>query len=101
MGLVFRTEVIEKDPEAFDKLLDGYMRAGEQLDQKEKLRIAEEYLGQDEKTLETSLEWIRYDDLRITEEAYDELCKRVVDDNMLENPPSYEEFVYAKEVTAK
>lgn len=96
-GLIFREDVIEKNPEAFEKLLDGYMRAGENLDQKEALKIAEQYLGQDKETLETSLEWIKYDDLEITEKAYSELYTKVIEDGIMENPPTYEEFVYQRE----
>lgn len=97
-GLIFRTEVIDRDPEAFQELLDGYFRAGEKLDKEESLRIAEEYLGQDEKTLETSLEWISYQDLTISEDAYDVLYQKMVQDQVMDNPPSYDEFVYtAKE----
>lgn len=76
-GLIFRTDVIEKDPASFQKLLDGYFAAGEKLDKKEALRVAEEYLGQDAATLETSLDWISYQDLAISEEAI-YLADRVV-----------------------
>ena len=97
-GLIFRTDVIEKDPEAFQKLLDNYFKAGEKLDKKEAIQIAEEYLGQDEKTLETSLDWISYKNLTISEAAYDTLYEKIIQDQVMENPPSYEDFVYtAKE----
>lgn len=97
-GLIFRTDVIEKNPEAFEKLLDNYFKAGEKLDKEEALQIAEEYLGQDEATLETSLDWISYKDLTISESAYDTLYEKMIQDEVMENPPSYEEFVYtAKE----
>lgn len=96
-GLVFRTDVIEKDPEAFKQLMDGYKRAGEKLDKKEAISIAEKYLGQDAKTLKTSLDWISYDNLTITKEAYDELYQKVLSDKMMENPPKYEDFVYTAE----
>lgn len=93
-GLIFRTDVIEKDTEAFQELLDNYFKAGENLDKKEAIQIAEEYLGQDEKTLETSLDWISYKDLTISESAYDTLCEKMIQDQVMENPPSYEDFVY-------
>lgn len=97
-GLIFRTDVIEKNPEAFEKLLDNYFKAGEKLDKEEALQVAEEYLGQDETTLETSLDWISYKDLTISESAYDTLYEKIIQDEVMENPPSYEEFVYtAKE----
>lgn len=96
-GLIFRTDVINKDPEAFQELLDGYFEAGEKLDKEESLRVAEEYLGQDAKTLETSLDWISYQDLAISEDAYDVLYQKIVQDQVMENPPSYDEFVYTTE----
>ena len=96
-GLIFRTDVIEKNPEAFQKLLDGYYEAGEKLDSKEALRVASEYLGQDEATLETSLNWISYEDLKITEDAYNDLYQKVVEDQIMDNPPTYDEFVYKTE----
>lgn len=93
-GLVFRNDVIEKNPEAFQKLLDGYMKSGEKLDKNEALKIAGQYLGQDKKTLETSLQWIKYDNLEITQEAYNELYKKVRQDGIMDNPPTYEQFVF-------
>lgn len=100
-GLIFRTDVIEKDPDSFQKLLDGYFAAGEKLDKKEAVRVAEEYLGQDAETLETSLDWISYQDLAISKEAYETLYQKVVQDQIMENPPSYDEFVYTAEGAAK
>ena len=93
-GLIFRTDVIEQDPEAFQTFLENYQEAGKKLDKEEATRIAENYLGQDTKTLETSLEWISYDDLKITRDAYDDLYEKVLSDHMIENPPTYDDFVY-------
>lgn len=93
-GLIFRTDVIEQDPEAFQTFLEKYQEAGKKLDKEEATRISENYLGQDAKTLETSLEWISYDDLKITRDAYDDLYEKVLSDHMIENPPTYDDFVY-------
>lgn len=93
-GLIFRTDVIEQDPEAFQTFLEKYQEAGKKLDKEEATRIAENYLGQDAKTLKTSLEWISYDDLKITRDAYDDLYEKVLSDHMIENPPTYDDFVY-------
>lgn len=93
-GLIFRTDVIEQDPEAFQTFLEKYQEAGKKLDKEEATRIAENYLGQDAKTLETSLEWISYDDLKITRDSYDDLYEKVLSDHMIENPPTYDDFVY-------
>lgn len=93
-GLIFRTDVIERDPEAFQTFLEKYQEAGNKLDKGEALRIAENYLGQDAETLETSLDWISYQDLTITRESYDTLYEKVLADHMIENPPAYDDFVY-------
>lgn len=93
-ALVFRTDVIENNPDAFDKFLDAYHEAGKQLDKDEAKKTAVKYLGQDDTTLDTSLEWIRYDDLVISNEAYTELCDKVIQDDIMDTPPTYEEFVY-------
>ena len=87
-GLIFRNDVINKDPEAFQELLDGYFQAGKKLDKEESLRIAEEYLGQDAATLKTSLDWISYQDLSISESAYDVLYQKMIQDQVMDNPPS-------------
>ena len=93
-GLIFRTDVIEQDPDAFQTFLAKYQEAGNKLDKDEATRIAENYLGQDAKTLETSLDWISYENLTITRDAYDELYEKVLADHMIENPPVYDDFVY-------
>ena len=95
-GLIFREDAIEKNPEAFEKLLSSYKKAGENLDKKEALNIAKQYLGQDEKTLNTSLQWIKYNNLEITKEAYSELYNKVKQDGIMDNPPTYDQFVYKK-----
>ena len=43
--------------------------------------------------LDISLKWISYKDLEITKKMYEDLQKRVVSYGLLDNPPSYEEFV--------
>ena len=96
-GLIFRTDVIEKNPEAFHELMDNYFKAGDKLDKDEALRIAETYLGQYATTLETSLDWISYKNLTITEYAYETLREKMIQDGVMENPPSYEDFVYTSE----
>lgn len=96
-GLVFREDVISSNKEAFNEFIESYKASGEKLDTDEAIRIAGEYLGQDEKTLKTSLEWISYDNLSISETAYEDLYNKVIKDKMIENPPVYEDFVYTGE----
>lgn len=93
-GLIFRSDVIQKDEDAFNTFLKAYKKAGQKLNTKEAIRIAKKYLGQDAKTLKTSLKWISYDDLEITKDAYQELVDEVEKNQMIDNPPTYKDFVY-------
>lgn len=94
-GLVLNSDSIDQlGSDAVNTLIEKYYEAGNALDSEEAASIAAEYLGQDAGVLETSLQWIHYDDLKITEEAYQALVDRVVAYGINENPPSYEDFVY-------
>lgn len=59
--------------------------------------LAEAYLGQNEKTLEVSMQWIHYDNLEITKSDYEQLTERMKKYGINKNPPSYEDFVYQSE----
>ncbi len=94
-GLVFNGESLDHlDDTVIDTLIDKYHEAGDALDQKTAKTVAKKYLGQDEDVLDTSLEWIHYDHLDMTEEAYQTLVDKVIEYGINDNPPSYEDFVY-------
>ncbi|SDG74606.1 NitT/TauT family transport system substrate-binding protein [Marvinbryantia formatexigens] len=93
-ALVLNGSFIENNPETTDFLLEKYNEAGKSLDKEKAQQIAEQYLGQNADVLEQSLEWIRFDDLAITKEAYQTLEDKVVAYGINENPPAYEDFVY-------
>ncbi len=94
-GLVLNQSSIDRlGAETVQLLIDRYYEAGALLDAEESLAVATEYLGQDEEVLKTSLEWIKYDDLQITEEDYNDLVERVTTYGINDNPPAYEDFVY-------
>lgn len=97
-GLVLNSAAIERlGPDAVNTLVEKYYQAGNALDESTAKSVAETYLGQDTAVLDVSLEWIHYDDLQITEEAYQVLVDKVIQYGINENPPSYEEFVYQAE----
>ena len=73
--------------------MEGYKKAGNDLSLEEAKKIAKEYLNQTDDVLDISLKWISYDDLEITEAMYEQLSEKVVDYGLLDNPPSYSEFV--------
>lgn len=94
-GLVMNNNSInELGTDVMDILIKKYYEAGNALDAKEAEKIAENYLGQDEQVLKTSLQWIHYDNLEITEEAYQTLVDKVTAYGINKTPPSYEYFVY-------
>ena len=88
---------LEKNKEAVDKLVAGYEEAGNRLDETTAKTLAEAYLGQNEKTLEVSMQWIHYDNLQITKSDYEQLTERMKKYGINKNPPSYEDFVYQPE----
>lgn len=93
-ALVLREDFIDAQKEQADKLISYYYDAGNSLSGERALEVAKEYLGQDEEVLKASLEWISYENLAISEEDYALLAEKVKEDEILAEPPVYEEFVY-------
>ena len=93
-ALVFNGGFLDKNKEAADEFLSTYKEAGSLLDEGIAKEVAEKYLGQDEKTLDVSLEWIHYDDLDISLDDYEQLSKKVKEYGINDNPPSYNDFIY-------
>ena len=92
-GLVLTDSFIESRPDVAKAYVEGYKKAGNDLSLEEAKKIAKEYLNQTDDVLDISLKWISYDDLEITETMYEQLSEKVVDYGLLDNPPSYNEFV--------
>ena len=93
-ALVFNGGFLDKNKEAADEFLSTYKEAGSLLDEGIAKEVAEKYLGQDEKTLDVSLEWIHYDDLDISLDDYEQLSEKVKEYGINDNPPSYNDFIY-------
>lgn len=93
-GLVFNGDFIEKNQDVVSTFAAKYYEVGNLLDKNTAQTVAEEYLGQDADVLKTSLQWIHYDDLKISKEDYQVLCDKVIEYGINQNPPSYEDFVY-------
>ncbi|MDE7321693.1 MAG: ABC transporter substrate-binding protein [Lachnospiraceae bacterium] len=95
-ALVLREDFIDSHGDDTTLLAEYYNRAGDALTDEEKLAVAEQYLGQDKKVMEKSLEWISFDNLAINTEDYERLTEKVKKDGILESPPAYEKFVWQK-----
>ncbi|WP_054740114.1 ABC transporter substrate-binding protein [Cellulosilyticum ruminicola] len=92
-GLVLTDTFIDEKPELAKEFVASYKTAGENLDVSRTKEIGKTYLKQEDAILDVSLEWISFDNLEITKEAYENLVQKVKKYGLLDNPPTYEEFV--------
>lgn len=95
-AFVLREDFINKHADDAGLLAEYYDRAGDALTDDKKMDIAARYLGQDEEVLAESLEWISFDDLAISAEDYGLLVEKIKKGEILENPPTYEDFVWQR-----
>ncbi|MCR5692092.1 MAG: ABC transporter substrate-binding protein [Eubacterium sp.] len=95
-GLVLTDSFIDKNEELSKKFVEGYKKAGASLDKKEAKKVAKKYLNQSDEVIDISLDWISFDNLEITEEMYKDLVEKVEESGLLEDAPSYQEFVKNK-----
>lgn len=92
-GLVLTDSFIEKRPDDARAFVENYKRAGNALDKETSKKTAKKYFSQSEDVLETSLQWISYNNLEITEDTYNTLTEKVKSYGLSEDPPEYSEFV--------
>ncbi|WP_280770721.1 ABC transporter substrate-binding protein [Salipaludibacillus daqingensis] len=94
-ALVLRDDFMENAPELTEEFIAGYLEAGARAGDmtEESLAAHQNYLSVDEKVLELSLGWITYDDLSIGENEYEHLRQRLIDMQLSDVPPEYDEFI--------
>lgn len=94
-ALVLRTEFIENENEIAQEFVEYYLKAGEVAEHKDEqtFEMSSNYMNVNKDVMDLSFQWIRYDDLKITEEDYNELTKNLIEMGLQENPPTFEEFV--------
>ncbi len=94
-SLVLTESFINEKKNVAKKFVDKYVEAGEYIGKhKEETRdIAKDYLKLDDNVYDLSMEWISYDDLRITKDAYADLTKRLREFDISKESPTYDEFV--------
>lgn len=94
-ALVLRNEFIKGKGEAASELIKEYVDAGNYINSKgEKVDdIAKQYLKVEQNVLDLSLEWISYKDLKIYEKDYNALRDYMIEMDLSENPPLYNDFV--------
>ena len=92
-GLVLTDSFIESRSDDAKQFVENYKKAGNALDEETAMATAKQYFSQSEEVLATSLQWISYDNLEITEDTYNSLTEKVKSYGLSDNPPTYSEFV--------
>lgn len=93
-GLVVNDKAYKEKKALIDKVITLYEKQGKELSDKEvALSKAKTLLTQGEEVLRQSLQWINYANLKIKKEAYDDLSEKVKKYGIIDNPPTYEDFV--------
>ncbi|RKD24446.1 metal ABC transporter substrate-binding protein [Ammoniphilus oxalaticus] len=93
--LVLRNDFIDNEFEIAQEFVDYYLKAGEVAEKKDEdtFEMSSRYMSVEKDVLDLSFQWIRYDDLKITEEDYAELVDYLIEMKLQEHPPTFEEFV--------
>jgi len=94
-GLVLRGDLIRKQPEAVQAFVAAYAEAGHKAETKdaEVKQNFKKYMNLNDDELNLSLQWIKYDDLKIGKEPYEQLRSYLKEMGLSDNPPAYEDFV--------
>lgn len=94
-ALVLRGDLIDNHPELAQEFMNGYVESGAAAGHhhEEAHNIHKKYLNVTDDALQLSLEWISFEDLAIREEDYKVLTDSLLEMDLSENPPAYNEFV--------
>lgn len=92
---MLRGDFMEENADVANVFMNHYVDAGKRAHKKEKdlYDALNQFMNVDQEVLDLSLEWISFDSLRIEEAEYNKLRNRVIQLQLMESPPPYEEFV--------
>jgi NitT/TauT family transport system substrate-binding protein len=93
--LVLRNDFIQGRQTVVQSMVAQYIKSGELANRKDPAlyEAFEHFMKIDKEVLDLSLEWISFDGLRIEKREYDKLRNLILEMDLMENPPLYEEFV--------
>ena len=93
--LVLRDDFIDSNFGVAEDYVKSYVEAGKKADEKgsDLYEALQDYMKVEDETLDISLEWITFDNLSIEKAEYDKILKKVMDLELMESPPKYEELV--------
>jgi NitT/TauT family transport system substrate-binding protein len=94
-GLVLRNDLIRKDREAVKEFVTKYVEAGAKAELKDEQakKILSKYMNVEDQVLDLSLQWIKYDELKLDKGSYEELRNYMMEMGLSKSPPSFEDFV--------
>lgn len=94
-GLVIRGDLIRKDREAVKEFVTEYVKAGQKAEQKDEQAksILKKYMNVEDQVLNLSLQWIKYDELKLDKESYNKLREYMIEMKLSDKPPTFEDFV--------
>lgn len=92
-GIVLNEGAVAGKSDAVRAFEQAYIEAGNAMSAEEAVQIAQSSLSQDEQTSRESMQWISFNDLAVTRDAYEALAAEVQRYGLSDDPPSYEEFV--------
>lgn len=93
--LVLRQDFMDLQPKATQSLVSQYVESGEHAEKKDDAvyEAFSKYMKMEREVLELSLGWISFENLRIEEAEYNTLRDYVLEMELMEDPPVYEDFV--------
>jgi NitT/TauT family transport system substrate-binding protein len=94
-ALVLNNDFIKNKNQAAKALVSQYDKAGKYIteNKEEANKISKKYMKVDDAVLDLSMNWITFNDLKITKEAYTDLTTKVKKLGLSDNPPTYDDFV--------
>lgn len=93
--LVFRNNFVKENKEVVQTFMNDYSKSGEIAHMKDDrlYKALNDHLPVERKVLEVSLEWIKYDSLALEENKYNQLVGYLAEVELLQDIPTYNEFV--------
>ncbi|WP_017381324.1 ABC transporter substrate-binding protein [Paenisporosarcina sp. TG-14] len=93
--LVLRQDFMDLQPKATQSLVTQYVESGEHAEKKDEAvyEAFSQYMKVEREVLELSLGWISFENLRIEETEYNTLRDFVLEMELMEIPPVFEDFV--------
>lgn len=93
--LVLRNDFIKNENKVAQEFVDQYVKAGDLAELKDEHthEMSSKYMKVEKNVLDLSFQWISYDDLKIKESEFEELRKNLIEMGLMEDPPTYSEFV--------